>query len=169
VALFVVVVSSLGLKSAAMADVIPKDLLFHILDATPQLQRSRPEEQTPDSRYYKVIGTDVQGHINPEIDDYGFLKTGEDLLIVPLPSGGSGGVFDALLFTNVKSHTPRFIGYVPSPNGHLDTYISQGQLVVSTPNYGQGDSSCCPSRRTITTYSISGITMIKVSSRTERE
>jgi hypothetical protein len=156
-----------GTQAPATAGVIPDDLLFKILDETPKLERSPSDE--PKTRSYKVIGTDVRGYINPDIDDYGFLKNGQDLLIVPFASGGSGGVFDALLFTGVKTDKPRFIGYVPSPNGHLEIGISEGRLIVSTPNYGPGDSSCCPSSRDIITYAIDGITMTKLSSRTARE
>ena len=104
----------------------------------------------------------------PEYDDYGYLKNGQDLLIVPLGSGGSGGVFYALLFTGVTSSRPRFVGYVPSTGGHLDAHIAEGRLVVSTPNYGPGDPNCCPSGHTVTTYALNGITLAKIESHTEK-
>ena len=67
----------------ARADVIPKRTLFRILDATPQLKRSQPAIAIRDWRFYKVSGSDASGFIMPEFDDYGFLRNGQDLLIVP--------------------------------------------------------------------------------------
>lgn len=153
------------LTTSTKADVIGRTLLFNTLDATAQLRKVAAPRPINDWRYYTVKGFNAEGYINPAFDDYGFLSTGADLLIIPLQSGGSGGVFSALLFTSLM-HEPKFIGVVPSPNGHLTVSISEGNIEVSTPNYGPGDPNCCPSSRTYLTYALDGIRLHKIAERT---
>jgi len=150
----------------ARADVIPVKLLFHTLDNTPQLERVlHPPRPIRNWRFYTVKGGHAGGFVAPEYDDYGFLRTGADLLIVPLESGGSGGIFDALLFTGLKKR-PHFIGYVPSVSGHLLIRIAAGTIEVTTPNYGPRDPNCCPSSETDTRYTLDGIRLKKIDERT---
>lgn len=72
---------------------------------------------------------------------------------MPLGSGGSGGVFSTLLFTSLAAK-PRFIGVIPSKDGHLDVHIERGQIIVRTPIYGAGDPNCCPSGHHTISYTL---------------
>jgi hypothetical protein len=66
------------------------------------------------------------------------------VMMVPIVSGGSGGVFTALLFTQIGG-TTRFVGTLPSPAGHLGVSLEAGRILIRTPVYGAGDANCCPS------------------------
>ena|SRR5215469_13044808 len=126
----------------------------NLLDATDQLKRCDPHNGL---KCYSVRGTTVQGFVNETIEDDGFLANGQEVLIVPLVSGGSGGVFNTLLYTR-SGHDPyRFVGYVPSKDGHLDVYLDEGRLIVVTPVYKDSDAQCCPSSRSVKAYTLDGI------------
>lgn len=111
---------------------------------------------------YRVKGTDIDGYVNPGIEDDGYLSNGQEVLIVPLVSGGSGGIFDSLLYTRTGSVPFRFVGYVPSESGHLLIYINGGQLIVQTPTYKPDDPQCCPSGHEWKAYTLDGIHMRQV-------
>ena len=98
---------------------------------------------------------------------YGFLHDGQDLLIVPLGSGGSGGVFVDLLFTSVMSK-PYFIGVVPSEPGHLQVSIADGQILVETPVYKATDPNCCPSAKHFIRYNLKRHALVKIDEFEER-
>ena len=106
--------------------------------------------------YVQVKGSDAQGFIDPSFIDHGFLANGQEVLILPLESGGSGGVFYTLLFTTIDGRR-RFVGYVPSESGHLDVHLQAGSLHVVTPIYGKNDPNCCPSQHRFETYTLNGI------------
>jgi hypothetical protein len=93
---------------------------------------------------YRVPKTIVEGYINTTIVDDGYLANGQEVLIVPLVSGGSGGIFYTLVWTKI-SGAWQFVGYIPSGSGHLSVTIEEGSLVVVTPIYASGDAQCCPS------------------------
>ncbi len=145
----------------ASADVIPKTLLYATLASTAQVQQKNPPVASNGMRFYTVKGTEANGFVSTDSNDYGFLKNGEDLLVVPLVSGGSGGVFTTLLFTSIHQH-PKFIGIIPSPNGHLEVSITEGLIDVRTPNYDNGAPNCCPSSRTDTIYELDGTKLKKL-------
>lgn len=108
---------------------------------------------------YAVRGTNVSGFVNLEIEDDGILSNGQEVLIVPLVSGGSGGVFDALLYTRYGSDPFRFVGFVPSESGHLMIFLNEGRLVVETPIYKRDDAQCCPSGHKWKAYTLNGTRM----------
>jgi hypothetical protein len=117
------------------------------LAATTKIVRIRPPAGLrPDANleYVSIAGTDVEGSIDPADARRGFLKNRQEVMIVPVESGGTGAVFDALLFTRLGGRT-RFVGIIPSPNGHLHVAISGGAIVVRLPIYKTGDPNCCPS------------------------
>jgi hypothetical protein len=93
---------------------------------------------------YQVRGASVSGFVDPEMVDDGFLGNGQEVLIVPLTSGGSGGVFDVLLYTRRGTEPFAFVGYLPS-DGHLSVYLNVGFIVEKTPVYKASDPQCCPS------------------------
>lgn len=99
---------------------------------------------TPRAEYLRIAGTNVEGWIDPDEARRGTLSNGQAVMIVPVESGGSGAMFDALVFTRLAGR-PRFVGIIPSPNGHLDVTLSHGAIVVRTPIYRAGDANCCPS------------------------
>ena len=93
----------------------------------------------------ELRGSDVRGWVVPSLALDGALVNGQEVMVLPLVSGGSGGVFTALLFTKLGGKA-RFVGYVPSPNGHLDIALDDGMLLIRTPIYGPGSGgNCCPS------------------------
>lgn len=109
-----------------------------------------------------VKGTHVYGYINRSIVDNGTLSNGQEVLVVPIVSGGSGGVFDTLLYTEFAGKT-RFVGYIPSVSGHLDVHVSEGRLLVVTPVYGQGDAQCCPHAHHTVEYTLRGVRLVMIS------
>ena len=78
-------------------------------------------------------GANVEGSIDPAEALKGYLKNNQEVMIAPIESGGSGAVFDALLFTRVAGRT-QFVGIIPSPNGHLDVALAGGVIVVPHPD-----------------------------------
>lgn len=107
-----------------------------------------------------VSGSDVGGYVaNVSID--GYLNNGQEVMVVPLGSGGSGGIFDSLLFIRLNGKV-RFIGYVPSANGHLDIALADGALRVRTPIYRIGDPQCCPLKPHYEIDTLRGIRLVKL-------
>jgi hypothetical protein len=95
------------------------------------------------ARYVIVPGADGRsGWVTPDDVTDGFLADGQRVMAVPINSGGSGGVFMALLFTQIGG-TTRFVGTIPSPDGHLSVSVNGGHLVIQTPIPG-GGANCCP-------------------------
>lgn len=92
-----------------------------------------------------VRGTGVSGFIGRPQDALdGHLANGQEIMVLPLVSGGSGGIFYALLFTRLRSDIS-FVGYLRS-NGHLFIFLSHGTLHIVRPVYGLNDAQCCPSK-----------------------
>jgi hypothetical protein len=98
----------------------------------------------PQTQYVSVAGTEVEGSIDPAEARRGFLSNNQEVMVVPVDSGGTGAVFGALLFTRLAGRA-QFVGIIPSPNGHLHVAISGGVIVVRLPIYKTGDPNCCPS------------------------
>jgi hypothetical protein len=96
------------------------------------------------SAYVSVVGANVEGSIDPAEARRGFLKNNQEVMLVPIDSGGTGAVFDTLVFTRLGRRT-QFVGIIPSPNGHLHVAVEDGVIVVRVPIYKSGDPNCCPS------------------------
>lgn len=112
----------------------------HGITQTPPMPDSngRPE--------FHAAGAQFGGYVSPELVDDGFLANGQEVLIVPLLSGGSGGVFTTLLWTRTTSGGAwKFAGPLQSGAGHLAVYIASGKINVVTPIYRGNDPNCCPS------------------------
>ena len=116
------------------------------LASSPKIVREKPPASAANrSRYVSVKGVDEStGWVDPSLVTDGFLADGQRVMIVPIDSGGSGGVFTALLFTRIGGMT-RFVGTLPSPAGHLGVSLEGGRIVIRTPVYGASDPNCCPS------------------------
>lgn len=138
--------------SAQSATIYQMRSVAHLLATTPGIV-----SQTVGGRLqYTVKGTSgVGGFADPSTVDDGYLSDGQEVLIVPLGSGGSGGVFTALLWTNIGGAW-KFVGSVPS-NGHLRIYVNEGKLVIVTPIYRDGDPQCCPSKYHYAISTLAGV------------
>ncbi|MDP9105104.1 MAG: hypothetical protein M3N49_04135 [Candidatus Eremiobacteraeota bacterium] len=115
------------------------------------------------SEYVRVAGTDVSGWVVPGAVGHGFLANDQEVMIVPLVSGGSGGVFTTLLFTRSGGRV-QFVGIIPSRNGHLDVSLSDGRLLVRTPVYKPSDPNCCPSAIHYERDTLRGTKLVKLGS-----
>jgi hypothetical protein len=82
------------------------------------------------------------------------------VLIVPLVSGGSGGVFTTILFTNIKSKAS-YVGRIDS-QGHLDVHLSTGIINAVTPVYGPHDPQSNPSAHKTVRYHIRNGRLMKI-------
>ena len=145
--------SSIFIPTLASADVVRLDLLTAALASSSKIHSCKEKPPFGNAPCISIGNGLYQGFLMPSAMDYGFLGDGQDVLIVPLGSGGSGGVFVDLLFTSIKTK-PYFIGVIPSESGHLKVYISGGQIVVNTPVYKSGEPSCCPSTRHFTRHEL---------------
>lgn len=118
------------------------------LASSPKIVREKPPIPPTDAvrfpRYVSVKGDGSTGWLSPDLVTDGFLANGQRVMMVPIVSGGSGGVFTALLFTQIGG-TTRFVGTLPSPAGHLGVSLEAGRILIRTPVYGAGDANCCPS------------------------
>src|SRR5260370_9485019 len=81
------------------------------LASSPKIVREKPPASAANrSRYISVKGVDEStGWVDPSLVTDRFLADGQRVMIVPIDSGGSGGVFTALLFTRIGGMT-RFVG-----------------------------------------------------------
>jgi len=137
----------LGAGSAAAVDAATTVEVDGWLATTTKVVRTQPPpgmHLDRGTRYVSVAGADVEGSIDPAEARRGFLNNNQEVMIVPIESGGTGAVFDTLLFTRLGGRT-RFVGIIPSPNGHLHVMLSGGVIVVRVPIYKTGDPNCCPS------------------------
>jgi hypothetical protein len=112
-------------------------------------------------RYVRVAGTEISGWIDPAAADHGFLRNDQEVMLLPVVSGGSGGVFATLVFTRLGGRT-QFVGLIPSPNGHLDVTLAGGAILVRTPIYKANDPNCCPSGFHFERDTLHGMTLVKL-------
>ena len=89
---------------------------------------------------------------------YAVLTSGGWALAIPLLSGGSGGVFDTVVFV-AKDGGLRFAGLLTDHDGHTDVQVdrARGVLVYTTPKYATGDADCCPTNERIRQYLLDGL------------
>jgi hypothetical protein len=104
----------------------------------------------------------------PDYVSNGFLRDGREVLIIPLSSGGSGGVFATLLYTRKNEARFRFVGYVPSATGRMGVSVTSGELLVVTPISLPNEPNCCPSKHLYERYTLDGIRLRKLRSYTAR-
>jgi hypothetical protein len=153
-----VAVSAMSAGAATMADVTSW------LATTTKVVRVSPPPGTrleSQSVYVSVVGANVEGSIDPAEARRGILKNNQEVMLVPIESGGSGGIFDTLLFTRLGGRT-QFVGIIPSPGGHLDVAVEGGVIVVRVPIYKAGDPNCCPSGFHWERDTLHGLKLIKL-------
>ncbi len=151
----------------AGANVVSESRIDAALASSDKIHSCHDDPSFGKARCVSVDTTGYQGFLVEKSLDYGFLASGDDLLVVPLQSGGSGAVFVTVLFTLVMTK-PYFIGVVPSDSGHLDVYISGSRIVVETPVYKRGDANCCPSAHHFVTYGLRRRALVKINEFEER-
>lgn len=138
------------LIAATASGVAPAQSLYSLRNVDRLLRTTRgistmPAQPDSNGRpEFQVKGAEGAGFVMPELVDDGFLANGQEVLIVPLVSGGSGGIFTTLLWTRV-GNAWNFVGPLQSGAGHLAVYIVSGKLNVVTPIYKANDPNCCPS------------------------
>jgi hypothetical protein len=92
----------------------------------------------------------------------GTLSDGQDVLIVPLDSGGSGGIFTQVVFARRGDRAFTYAGHIGSERGHLDVRFQLGAIVADLPHYGPSDPNCCPSQRIFDTYTVRDGRLVKL-------
>jgi hypothetical protein len=111
--------------------------------------------------YVSVTGDgDALGYLDAAALDYGYQVDKTDVLIVPLVSGGSGGVFTTLIFSTI-GRQPAYVGKIDS-RGHLAVYLSQGVINAVTPTYGPHDPQAFPSGHHTVRYAVHSGKLVKV-------
>jgi hypothetical protein len=141
----------------ASANILTQQRLEQIVTASPGLTLSHLSGRA----YVSVKGDgDQLGYLDAAALDYGYQVDKTDILIVPLISGGSGGVFTTLIFTTVR-RTPAYIGKIDS-EGHLDVHLSQGVINAVTPTYGPNDPQARPSGHHIVRYAVHAGKLVKI-------
>ena len=95
----------------------------------------------------------IGGFLDTGVARRGKLSDGTKVLILPLDSGGSGGVFTTIVFAQRVGGAPWFSGYVTS-GGHLGVVVNKGRIVATMPDYGPKDPNCCPSHYYRETYTL---------------
>lgn len=145
-----------------------------LVKATPQLKidSSVPPTSAYDAKthpYVDVLGVpegqSIGGYIATDYAHEGTLGDGDDVLAVPLDSGGSGGIFTQIVFVRHGGYGFVYAGHIDS-GGHLDVRIKDGVIVATLPYYGANDPNCCPSKRTTQTYTVQNGRLHKLSEKT---
>jgi hypothetical protein len=133
----------------ADADILTQQQLETMVRAQPDLSM----KLIGGRQYVSVKGDgDGLGYIDAATIDYGYQVDRTDVLIVPLWSGGSGGVFTTLVFTTYKG-VQHYVGRIDS-QGHLDVHLSAGMIAAVTPVYGPRDPQSHPSGYRTARYAI---------------
>jgi hypothetical protein len=132
--------------------------IIALIKSTPQLKidPTVPSMGTLDTKthpYVNVVGTNGVGGGYADIEEVvrGTLSDGAQVLVVPLISGGSGGVFTQIVFGQRGGAAARYGGYISS-GGHLAVAIKNGRIVARLPLYRAGEANCCPSHMLVQTY-----------------
>ncbi len=133
----------------ASADILTQKQLESMVRVQPELSM----KLVGGRQYVSVKGDgDALGYIDAATIDYGYQVDKTDVLIVPLWSGGSGGVFTTLVFTTYKG-VQHYVGRIDS-HGHLDVHLSAGMIAAVTPVYGPHDPQSHPSGYRTARYAI---------------
>jgi hypothetical protein len=131
------------------------------LSSSPRIVHEKPPpSSTGHGIYVSVRGVQGStGWVDPGVVQVGLLAGGQPVMIVPIASGGSGGVFTTLLFTTLRGAT-RFVAPLQSASGHLDVYLDGGRIVVKRPVYKANDPNCCPSGFRYERATLRGTTLV---------
>jgi hypothetical protein len=148
-----------ALAAVAPVAAMPPVAIVALIKATPQLKidptvPSIGKLDVKTHPYVNIVGTNgvVGGYVDYEEQSDGILTDGAQALVVPLISGGSGGVFTAIIFGQ-RGGTARYAGYIAS-GGHLAVALKSGRIVARLPLYKAGEPNCCPSHMLVQSYRI---------------
>jgi hypothetical protein len=133
------------------------------LSETPQLERVGPFAGASGYRAYHVRGTNIEGFVIPSEVQQTFVIPGQQVLLVPFESSGTGGMFATLVWAYERG-TWHYAGYIASPNGHLRLRPEGRYLQALTPVYKSSDANCCPSARRLTRYTLRDTKVVAVDS-----
>jgi hypothetical protein len=152
---------------ASAADTYARLHVASVLASTPQLERRVMKYGPQEYAYWEVRGARAGGYVFPPSVSDGVLRNNQEVLIIPLESGGSGAAFSALLYTRKGSATWRFVGYIASgEHGKLGVGVDRGELIATTPVYGPNEAECCPSKWRFVEYALDGIKLRELRSYT---
>ena len=163
----------LPLVAVAKPPVLSSAQAIALVKATPQLKidNSVPPSDAFDKRTHPYVvlkgvpeGT-VGGYLSAEYANEGTLSNGVDAVVIPLDSGGSGGVFTQIVFARTGKAPLAYAGYMNS-GGHLGVKVSGGAIVATMADYGPNDPNCCPSKRIVQSYAVLGGKLHKTSEKT---
>ncbi len=141
----------------ANAFILTQPRLEQIVKESPELSLTHLSGR----EYVSVKGDGNElGYLDAAAIDYGYQADKADILIVPLISGGSGGVFTTLIFTTMHGE-PTYVGKIDS-NGHLDVHLSAGVINAVTPTYGPNDPQARPSGHHIVRYAVHAGKLVKI-------
>ena len=133
----------------AQANILTQKQLETMIRAQPDLSM-----HLDSGRQYVSIKGDgaAPGYLDAAAIDYGYQVDRTDVLIVPLISGGSGGIFTTMIFTTYKG-IQHYVGRIDS-QGYLDVHLSAGLITAVTPVFGPHDAQARPSGHRTEHYAI---------------
>jgi hypothetical protein len=147
--------------------------VLRLVKATPQLaiDASIPAPGGNDKKTHPYVRTGnspdtLGGNIDYEAASMGRLSDGTQVMVIPLESGGSGGVFTQIVFVQPFGEAAKYAGAIPSGAGHLAVNVTFHGIVAIQPLYGPNDKNCCPTRFLTRTYTIQAHRLHLVSERT---
>jgi hypothetical protein len=138
--------------------------ILALIKATPQLKITSNTTLIPGAKprtWINVTGGYNGGFLDDPEAHTGILADGTNVLIVPLPTGGSAGVDDQLVFAGPRNGHFRYAGVIASEDfntgsmsGHLQVGIIAGVIVAALPYYRPNDADCCPSAHFLARYTV---------------
>ena len=160
----------LAILPATLAAQIPNATqIVALVRASPQLAIAHVPSSAFDAKTHPYVyirgvpeGEYVGGYLISESARGGTLHDGQSALAVPLESGGSGGVFTAIIFARGGDRAYAYAGAIGS-GGHLDVRVAGGAIVATFPYYGANDPNCCPSKEIVQTYTIRNGRLVELS------
>src|SRR5579862_8096988 len=136
-----------------------EDMLAHL----PQIQSEHPIAPNGNFKAYRIKGTGLDGYVDPGSVNEVTLANKQELLIVPLQSGGAGATFAALVWIGPSSSW-HYAGYLSSPDGHLRLFYEGGYILAERPVYAPADAQSRPSAYRITRYTADSKKIIEMDS-----
>jgi hypothetical protein len=170
---FAVLIALLPAFAGAQGHALSTAQIVALVKTTPQLKIDTSvtsAEFDPKTHPYVNVrgaaeGEYVGGYLMSEDAHDGRLAGGEQVVAIPLESGGSGGVFTQILFARSGDRAYAYVGAIAS-GGHLDVRVGDGEIVATLPYYGANDPNCCPSKRIVQAYAVRSGKLVKVSEKT---
>jgi hypothetical protein len=165
----IILTGVINASAPAVADTYTDLHVASLLAATPQLERQEMKGGPADLAFWAVKNGKPAGdifpggYVFPQAVSSGVLRNHQEVLIIPLLSGGSGDAFSTILYTRKSTGPWRFVGYLLSgKSGKLGVTVKRGELIASTPIFRDTDANCCPWKWHYVTYTLDGTTLRKL-------